>query len=718
MATGKPTDSTVRKPSKPTPKKTAAKKTAAKKSAAKRSAAKEPAAAQTPASPAPLPIVQGDAGLAPYAHHFEHRLQALQHTLTHLTGEGTSLADFAAGHEYYGLHRHGAQWVFREWAPGATEVFLIGAFSSWRADERFALSRINEKGDWELALDSAHLQHGDAYKLLMRWPGGEGERVPAWARRVIQDPHTHLMAAQVWAPETPYTWQCPSFRPSSNAPRIYETHVGMALEDGRVGTFREFTAHILPIIAEAGYNAIQLMAILEHPYYGSFGYHVTSFFAVSSRFGTPDDFKALVDRAHDLGIAVIIDLVHSHAAKNEAEGLSRFDGTPWQYFHAGDRGDHVAWDSRCFNYSKPEVLHFLLSNCRFWLDEYRVDGFRFDGVTSMLYRDHGLGKAFTCYDDYFSENLDEEAQVYLGLANRVIHEVNPHAISIAEDVSGMPGLAYPLDGGGLGFDYRLAMGTPDYWIKIIKERSDEQWHVGEIFWELTARRHDEKTIGYSESHDQALVGDKTIFFRLVDAEIYTHMSVLATSSVIDRGIALHKMIRLITLATAGHGYLNFMGNEFGHPEWIDFPREGNNWSYHHARRQWRLKYDPLLRYHFLSDFDRDMMGLCRDHFLLGNPDLQMVHEHVDDQVLAFRRGSLYFVFNFNPTQSFDRYGLRVPAGAYRLLLDSDAAKYGGYDRIAAPQTFFSMPAFPGAGADQHMIQLYIPARCALVLEAE
>jgi 1,4-alpha-glucan branching enzyme len=691
-------------------------KTPAGNSPVKKSPQSSPAPKSALPMKQPLPIVAGDSWLEQFAPKLEHRMRAIDEMASRLTGDNMPLKDFASGHEYYGLHRDGDGWIFREWAPNASEIFLIGGFSNWRADSRFALKRISPGGDWEIRVEDQLLCHGDSFKLLLRWPGGEGERIPAWARRVIQNPQTHLMAAQVWEPPTPYAWKCQNFHPTSAAPLIYETHVGMALEDGRVGTFREFTDNILQIIADAGYNTIQIMAILEHPYYGSFGYHVTNFFAVSSRFGTPDEFKELVDRAHSMGLSVIIDLVHSHAAKNVAEGISQFDGTSYQYFHEGPRGDHIAWDSRCFNYNKPEVLHFLLSNCRFWLDEYHLDGFRFDGVTSVLYHDHGLGKAFTCYNDYFSDNLDEEAQVYLGLANRVIHETNPRAMSIAEDVSGMPGLAAPLEDGGLGFDYRLAMGTPDHWIKIIKEVADENWNVGALFWELTSRRRDEKTIGYAESHDQALVGDKTIFFRLVDAAIYTEMSVLTTSSVIDRGLALHKMIRLITLSTSGHGYLNFMGNEFGHPEWIDFPREGNNWSYHHARRQWHLKYDPMLRYHFLADFDKDMMAMCKESRILGNPDIEKIYEHIENQLLGFRRGRYYFFFNFNPHQSFVDWAVHVPPGEYHLRLDTDQGRYGGYERIRSPQTFFTLQQSGHDGGTWHQILLYVPSRAALVLE--
>jgi 1,4-alpha-glucan branching enzyme len=630
-----------------------------------------------------------------------------------LTQGRMPLADFASGHEYFGLHFRDTTWVLHEWAPNATAIELIGAFNNWQAGPEFRYTR-RDAGVWELMLPAAAIRHGDLFKLRVHWSGGSGERLPAYARRVVQDETTKQFSAQVWHPATPYGWRHPSFRRPPSAPRLYEAHVGMAQEEARLGTYNEFRIKILPRIVDAGYNTLQLMAIQEHPYYGSFGYHVSNLFAASSRFGTPEELKQLVDAAHEAGLAVIMDLVHSHAVRNEVEGLSRFDGTLSQYFHSGFRGDHIAWDSRCFDYGKTEVLHFLLSNCRFWLDEYRFDGFRFDGVTSMLYFDHGLGKCFTCYDDYFGANVEEDACSYLALANKVIHTVRPDALTIAEDVSGMPGLGAALDEGGLGFDYRLAMGTPDYWIKLIKEVPDEHWHVSQIYHELTNRRMDEKTISYAESHDQALVGDQTLIFRLIERDMYDHMSVPDHNLRVDRGIALHKMIRLLTLATAGNGYLNFMGNEFGHPEWIDFPREGNNWSYHYARRQWRLRDDPNLRYRFLAEFDKVMMAMAATYKLLDSPGPSFLTEHVSDQMLAFRRCGLIFVFSFNPHQSFTDYAIPVPAGRYRLLLDTDAAALGGFGRIAANQEYVSLPAGPEPGSP-HRIQLYLPTRTALVL---
>jgi 1,4-alpha-glucan branching enzyme len=663
-------------------------------------------------------ILEEDPWLRPHADGLRSRLRHIRLRFASLAGGNGHLADLATAHHTFGLHRRGADWVFREWAPNATAVYLIGDFSGWQALAENALQRLTADGLWELRLAGGRLQHGDLYRLHIQWAGGQGERIPAYARRVVQDPHTLIFNAQVWEPPELHRWRHP-LPEAAGALLVYEAHVGMAQEREGVGTYHEFAAHILPRIAAAGYNTIQLMAVQEHPYYGSFGYQVSNFFAPSSRFGTPEDLKALVDRAHAAGLRVVMDLVHSHAVANEVEGLSRFDGTPYQYFHDGPRGRHHAWDSRCFDYARSEVLAFLLSNCRYWLEEFHFDGFRFDGVTSMLYLDHGLGKAFTSYADYFGANVDEDAVAYLALANHLVHHLNPAAVTIAEDISGLPGLAAPLSRGGLGFDYRFAMGIADQWIRLAKDVRDEDWPMSGIWYELTNRRADEQSISYAESHDQALVGDQTLMFRLAGAAIYDHMGIHDPDLRVARAMALHNLIRLVTLATAGHGYLNFMGNEFGHPEWIDFPREGNQWSYHYARRQWRLVDDPQLKYRQLAAFDRAMLALAREHRLFEEAWPRLVFEHNEDKVLAFARAGLLFVFNFHPDRSLADYRLPYRPGAYRMIFTSDDPSFGGHARLAPLQTHFTLQ---DPGADQHAggswLSLYLPSRCALVLAPE
>jgi len=662
-----------------------------------------------------LRLLEKDPYLRPYENIIRRRFGRFLEMEKKLTQGKMSLAEFAAGHEYFGLKLRDNEWIFREWAPNATAVFLVGDMTGWKEKKAFALERVNESGVWEIRLPAGALGHGNLYRLRVHWNAGEGNRIPAYARRVVQDPHTLIFNAEVWCPPSPYEWQCDDFRCPSDPLFIYEAHIGMAQEEEKIGSYQEFTKQTLPHIIASGYNTLQLMAIPEHPYYASFGYHVSSFFAASSRFGTPDDLKELIDTAHAAGLRVTMDLIHSHAVNNEVESLSRFDGTLYQYFHDVPRGYHEAWDSRCFDYGKLQVLHFLLSNCRFWLDEYHFDGFRFDGVTSMLYYHHGLGRAFTSYNYYFDDSVDEDALTYLALANKLIHDVRPDAITIAEDISGMPGLAVPHSEGGIGFDYRLAMGVPDYWIRLIKEVSDEDWPTGSLWHELTNRRMDEKTIGYAESHDQALVGDKTLIFRLIGSDMYYHMRISDKNIKVDRGIALHKLMRFITLATAGNGYLNFIGNEFGHPEWVDFPREGNAWSYHYARRQWHLVDNPDLKYRFLACFDRDMIALAKRFRILESSKIRLLYEHSDDKVLIFQRAGLLFVFNFHPARSHVDYRFEAPPGKYQMILDSDAIKYGGYGRLQQDRYHLTL-LDTSRDWKRHLLSLYLPTRTALVLQ--
>jgi len=597
-----------------------------------------------------------DPWLDPFRSTIEARLTYLEEREKLITN-GRKLSDFANGHHWYGLHHTEKGWVFREHAPNATGITLTGTFCEWKEDDRYILHRTGD-GDWIGEFGEEMMSHGDLYKMHVRWNGGSGERIPAYATRAVQDDVTKIFSAQVWHPSEGYVMNEPSPPPPASL-LVYEAHVGMATEEERTGTYREFTTDILPRIKNLGYNTIQLMAIQEHPYYGSFGYHVSSLFAPSSRFGTADELKELIDTAHAMGLRIIMDLIHSHAVANTLEGLGLLDGDPGLYFHSGARRKHVAWDSLCYDYGKPEVNHFLLSNCKYWLEEFHFDGFRFDGITSMLYYDHGLGADFVSYKQYYDGNQDSDAIVYLSMANKLIHEFNPGATTIAEEMSGMPGLAAPVDTGGIGFDFRLAMGVPDIWIKMVKEIPDENWDLGYLLHELTQHRPEEHVVSYCESHDQALVGDKTLLFRLADKEMYTSMSIQTPSLIIDRALALHKMIRLFTFMAAGGGYLTFMGNEFGHPEWIDFPREGNGWSYKYARRQWSLSDNKLLRYRYLNEFDRAMLETGRRH---GIPQLQMTEAltvNNADKIIAFRRGDLLTVMNFNTSVSFTDYGIPV-----------------------------------------------------------
>ena len=654
-------------------------------------------------------ILELNPQLMPYSNDIQLRMDLYQQTKARLLSGGKTLKDFANAHHYFGIHHENGRWVYREWAPAAHQLYLTGDFNNWEQTAH-PMKRL-ENGVWELVLEGDDaLWEGCKVKTVVDYNMARTEHIPLYARRVVQDPKTITWCAEVVDNWKTYPWTDADFK-GADSLYIYEAHVGMAQEEGKVGTYREFAQHVLPRIKKAGYNAIQLMAIMEHPYYGSFGYQVANFYAASSWFGKPEDLKYLVDKAHKLGIRVLLDLVHSHAVKNTAEGINQFDGTTWQFFHDGAKGDHPAWGTKCFNYGKDEVIHFLLSNLAFWMTEYHFDGFRFDGVTSMLYHDHGLGSSFDNDNKYFSLNTDTEAITYLQLANELIRQVNPDAITVAEDMSGMPGMCLPIEDGGIGFDYRLAMGLPDMWIKTVKEKADEHWNLGQMWGDMCLRRPGENTVAYVESHDQALVGDKTMIFRLADANMYTDMDKACRNPVIDRTIALHKMIRLFTLAGGGEAYLNFMGNEFGHPEWIDFPREGNDWSFHYCRRQWSLLENGYLKYQWLGEFDKDMVALTKRNnmFQQRMADLRLLKE--PEKVIAFYRKGLLFAFNFHPGNSLTNVLIPVPNNAdYTVKLCSDDEKYGGQNLVE--HMTYPAKVFDG----KYYVELYLPARTAVVLK--
>ena len=653
-------------------------------------------------------ILKIDPMLKPYEKEIDLRVENYRRKKQQLLKPGQNLAEFANGYLYFGFHQEEEGWYYREWAPGADMVFLTGDFNHW---DRYAhpLTK-KENGVFELFLPGKNaLSDGSRVMAVIVRKGKELDRIPLYATRVVQDPVTHQWDAVIHVPR-PFDWTHIVFRPKRNL-WIYECHIGMAQEMGGVGTYDEFREKVLPRIFDLGYNAIQIMAIMEHPYYAAFGYQVTNFYAVSSRFGTPEQLKALVNAAHGMGIAVLLDVVHSHASKNTREGINEFDGTDYQFFHTGEKGDHPAWGTKCFNYNKNEVIHYLLSNLKYWQTEYHFHGFRFDGVTSMLYHNHGLGYDFDSYDKYFSMNTNTEAVTYLQLANAMIRQVNPHAITIAEDTSAIPGLCLPILDGGIGFDYRLAMGIPDMWIRLLKEYPDEQWDLHKIYYELTNRRPKERVIGYCESHDQALVGDKTIMFRLCDKEMYTAMDKGSHSAVVDRGMALHKLLRLVTMTLGGESYLTFMGNEFGHPEWIDFPREGNGWSYHYCRRQWSLVDNPNLKYEYLNAFEKAMVSMAKALRVLRGEDQQLYVSN-GDKIMAYKKGNGIFAFNFHPQTSYEGFFLPVDQpGEYQVFLSTDDFCFGGQGRIYH-QSYMAETQPDGRTG----FKIYLPSRTAVVLK--
>lgn len=653
-------------------------------------------------------ILELNPQLEPFSGDIDLRMHLYRSTKKRILSEGQSLNDFANAHLYFGFHHVDGGWYYREWAPSAYQLYLEGDFNGWNQTSH-PLTNLGN-GSWELYLpgDNA-LWDGCKVKTVVDANLTRTEHIPLYARRVVQNKQTITFECEVVDDRKTFPWTDKDFVGEDEL-YIYEAHVGMAQEEGKVSSYREFADYILPRIHKAGYNTVQLMAIMEHPYYGSFGYQVSNFFAASSWFGKPEELKYLVNKAHAMGIRVLLDVVHSHAVKNTAEGINMFDGTTWQFFHDGPKGDHPAWGTKCFDYGKTGVIHFLLSNLKFWMTEYHFDGFRFDGVTSMLYHDHALGTDFTSDGKYFSYNTDTDAVTYLQLANELIRQVNPKAITIAEDMSGMPGMCLPIADGGIGFDYRLGMGLPDMWVKAVKIQ-DEFWDINQMWGSMCLRRPGEKTVAYVESHDQALVGDQTMIFRLAGANMYTDMNKDCHNPVIDRAIALHKMIRLFTLSGGGEAYLNFMGNEFGHPEWIDFPREGNGWSFHYCRRQWSLKDNGMLKYQWLGDFDEDMVRLTKENRIFDQRMADLLLMKAPEQTLAYYRHGLVFVFNFHFGNSLNNVLVPVrQPGEYTVVLSTDDEKYGGFGNVA--KKTYATKRFDG----RDYIELYIPARTGFVLK--
>lgn len=655
-------------------------------------------------------ILEIDPWLKDYENDINLRMNEFDKEKNRILNNGQTLKDFANAHQYYGFHKVKNGWIYREWAPNAQSLYLIGDFNNWNRHSH-PLKKIND-GDWEIFIKGIRtLAHKSRIKVLVEANGKIKDRIPLYAKRVERDKNLDF-AAIIENPRKNFSWTDEKFKIKKENLLIYEAHIGMASEEGKVATYKEFEKQMLPRIKKDGYNTIQLMAIAEHPYYGSFGYQVSNFYAPSSWYGENNDLKSLINKAHEMGLNVIMDLVHSHSVKNTAEGINEFDGTDYQFFHSGDEGNHPDWDSKLFDYGKPEVIHYLLSNIKYWLEEYHFDGFRFDGVTSMIYKNHGRGENFDNYSKYFSMNTNIEAINYLQLANELIREIKPKVITIAEDMSAMPGMCLPVKFGGVGFDYRLAMGMPDFWEKTLKKR-DEDWDLGNMWYELSTHRPEEKRIAYVESHDQALVGSKTTIFQLADKEMYWHMDKNSENIIIDRAIALHKMIRWITISMGSDGYLNFMGNEAGHPEWIDFPREGNGYSYDYAKRKWSILDAAYLKYSYLGEFDKAMLKFAQKHKQLGSTIFRLWLDN-DRKVIAFRNKEIIYIFNFHPTNSYESFAIPIhDTGKFRTVLDTDESRFGGLDRISKDYIYTAEKL---ECTDYDGIKIYIPSRTAIALE--
>ncbi|XP_047249302.1 1,4-alpha-glucan-branching enzyme 3, chloroplastic/amyloplastic isoform X3 [Capsicum annuum] len=498
------------------------------------------------------------------------------------------------------------------------------------------------------------LPHGSQYRVYFNTPNGPLERVPAWATFVIPDADGKQAVAVHWEPTPEYAYKWKHKQPvKPKSLRIYECHIGISGQEPKISSFNDFISKVLPHVKEAGYNAIQIIGVVEHKDYFTVGYRVTNFYAVSSRYGTPDDFKRLIDEAHGLGLLVFLEIVHSYAAADEMVGLSLFDGTNDCYFHTGKRGLHKFWGTRMFKYGDLDVLHFLLSNLNWWVEEYHVDGFHFHSLSSMLYTHNGFASFTGDMDEYCNQYVDKDALLYLILANEVLHTLHPNVITIAEDATLYPGLCDQTSQGGLGFDYFANLSASEMWLALLENTPDHEWCM--------------------KNHNQSISGGCSFAEILIGNSL--GKSSISQESLV-RGCSLHKMIRLITCTIGGHAYLNFMGNEFGHPKRVEFPMSSNNFSFSLANRSWDLLENDV--HYQLFSFDKDMMDLDKNGRILSR-GLANIH-HVNDttMVISYLRGPNLFVFNFHPVNSYERYTIGVEeAGEYQITLNTDEKKYGG-----------------------------------------
>ncbi|XP_058788144.1 1,4-alpha-glucan-branching enzyme 3, chloroplastic/amyloplastic [Vicia villosa] len=556
------------------------------------------------------------------------------------------------------------------------------------------------------------IPHGSKYRVYFNTTNGPLERVPAWATYVQPELDGRQAYAIHWEPppEDVYKWKNQSPKVPKSL-RIYEAHIGISGSEPKISSFNDFTDKTLPYIKEAGYNAIQLIGVVEHKDYFTVGYRVTNFYATSSRYGTPDDFKRLVDEAHGLGLLVFMEIVHSYAAADEMVGLSLFDGSNDCYFHSGKRGQHKFWGTRMFKYGDVDVLHFLLSNLNWWIEEYQIDGFQFHSLSSMIYTHNGFASFTGDLEEYSNQYVDKDALLYLIMANEILHVLHPNIITIAEDATYYPGLCEPTSQGGLGFDYYVNLSAPEMWSTFLETVPDHEWSMTKIVNTLVSKKENaNKMLLYAENHNQSISGRRSLA-EVLFGEIDEHSEHYKESLL--RGSSLHKMIRLITLTIGGRAYMNFMGNEFGHPKRVEFPTSSNDYSYSLANRQWDLlEKDGVHR--DLFTFDKDMMRLDKNERVLSRGFPSFHHVNDSSKVISYVRGPLLFIFNFHPTDSYDSYTVGVEeAGEYQLILNTDEIKYAGQGILRENQ-YFQRTISKRVDGHRNCIEVQLPSRTAQV----
>jgi 1,4-alpha-glucan branching enzyme len=615
----------------------------------------------------------------------------------HLFGEGTHLRIF----EKLGAHRirvgptDGVH--FAVWAPNADRVSLVGDFNGW--DGRVhPMRRLAPSGVWELFIPD--LPDGEKYKFEVRTRSGAVvKKIDPYGRAFEQPPRTAAVVRDI----SGYQWHDEPWmasRPQSGEwlerpLSIYEVHFGSwarVPEDGnRFLTYREMAYRLVPYVKDLGFTHIELMPVMEHPFSGSWGYQVLGFFAPTSRFGPPEDFKFFVDMCHQAGIGVILDWVPGHFPKDE-HGLAWFDGTAL-YEHADPRqGEHQDWGTLIFNYGRNEVRNFLLSSALFWLEEFHVDGLRVDAVASMLYLDYSRREGDWIPNRYGGrENL--EAISFLKQLNVLTHGKHPGTITAAEESTAWPGVSRPAHLGGLGFTYKWNMGwMHDILEYMKKDPVHRRWEHNLITFSMLYAFTENFVLPFS--HDEVVHGKGSMLDKMP-------------------GDAWQKYASLRTLYGLMYAHpgrkLLFMGCEFG--QW-------NEWN-HDRSLDWHLLDDPA--HAALRDYVRTLnwhLGAEASlHQVDFDPDgFRWIDCHDNENsVVSFvryaadRRDFLVGVFNFTPVPR-EGYRIGVPrAGYYRELLNSDSAVFGG-SNVGNSGGVHSEPV-PAHGFDQSVSLTVPPLGC-------
>ena len=563
---------------------------------------------------------------------------------------------------------------FATWAPNAVRVSVVGDFNHW--DGRVhPLRSLGSSGVWEIFLPVASL--GDRYKfeiltrygevLLKADPYGFAFEVPPQSASIVATPD-HEWQDEDWmrARESRGSW--------FSAPMsIYEVHLGswarIPEEGNRPLSYRELADRLIPYVTEMGFTHIELLPVMEHPFSGSWGYQVTGFYAPTSRFGTPSDFKAFVDACHRAGIGVILDWVPGHFPK-DAHGLARFDGTSL-YEHADPRqGEHRDWGTLVFNYGRNEVRNFLLANALFWLHEYHVDGLRVDAVASMIYLDYSRQDG-AWIPNRFGGRENLEAIDFLRQMNTLTHGEQPGSMTIAEESTAFPSVSRPAYLGGLGFTYKWNMGWMNDILEYVKrDPVYRRWDHTHLTFSLLYAFTENFILPFS--HDEVVHGKGSIFQKAPGDD----WQKAATLRALYGFMYAHPGKQLM-----------FMGCEFG---------QRREWNHDHSL-DWHLLDQPLHAglHRFVKDLNRTYLAERALHEVDFDPQgFQWIdcNDNENSVVSLIRRSRdgqelIVALFNFTPVPR-DGYRIGVPTpGAYAELLNSDGAAYGGSNQGNAGVVF-------------------------------